>query len=106
MGAIKIPDALPIKAARAKVALPAKIGEMPCKRAPILFTAVARRALPYSVRSKAMNKATMRKIETRITHRVWLFNMTAPKRKPVSEKGCVRAPSGPNNNKPTPTMVT
>ncbi|MNY57888.1 hypothetical protein D3C86_1941540 [compost metagenome] len=46
IGAMRMPDSAPMKVARAKVALPARVGEMPIRRAPRRFTAVARRALP------------------------------------------------------------
>ncbi|MNR08744.1 hypothetical protein D3C85_1249140 [compost metagenome] len=52
MGATRMPDTVPISAARKKVALPAKMGEMPISRAPSRLKAAARKALPYIERSK------------------------------------------------------
>ncbi|MNQ83344.1 hypothetical protein D3C85_984210 [compost metagenome] len=52
MGAIRMPDTVPISAARKNVARPAKMGEMPISRAPSRLNAAARNALPYIDRSK------------------------------------------------------
>ncbi|MOA22616.1 hypothetical protein D3C78_1431850 [compost metagenome] len=46
IGAMRMPDSAPMKVASRKVALPARVGEMPISRAPRRLTAVARRALP------------------------------------------------------------
>jgi hypothetical protein len=46
IGAISTPDRAPMKAARKKVSLPASVGEIPIRRAPLRLIAVARKALP------------------------------------------------------------
>ncbi|MNC78513.1 hypothetical protein D3C75_1307380 [compost metagenome] len=62
--------------------------------------------MPYRVRSKNRNKPMISANDTAITHRVWLLISTGPISRPCSEKGSVRAPSGPNSNRPMPTMLT
>ena len=46
IGAIRMPEKAPMAAASVKHSLPARIGGMPMRRAPVRFMAVARKALP------------------------------------------------------------
>ncbi len=105
MGAISTPDSAPMKAARKKVSLPASVGEMPIKRAPTRLIAVARSALPYSVRSKNWYSPTMSRDETASTHSVCPLIMSGPRSKLASLNAGVRWPSAPKNSRPRPTIV-
>ena len=53
MGDTSTPERAPMKAARPRDSLPAMVVEMPIRRAPVRLRAVARRALPYTVRSNS-----------------------------------------------------
>jgi hypothetical protein len=46
IGAIRMPERAPIAAASVNDSLPARLPEMPIRRAPVRFMAVARKALP------------------------------------------------------------
>src|SRR5450830_74849 len=78
IGPISTPDNAPMKAATAKLILPASVVEIPMRRAPRRLTAVARKALPYSVRSENNHKATSSASAARITTTVCALKVTAP----------------------------
>ena len=60
MGTMRMPDSAPITEANRKAIWPDRLVRMPTSRAPIRLTAVARSALPYSVRPKNSHSATMK----------------------------------------------
>jgi hypothetical protein len=65
VGPISRPERAPISAAIVKASRPAALDEMPMRRAPARFTAVARSALPVSVRSKNRYSSTMSATEAK-----------------------------------------
>ena len=62
----------------AKVIWPADCGEMPMSRAPSRFTAVARKALPRSVRSKNSQSRTISAMEASAMMMAWPVRFTSP----------------------------
>ena len=94
-----------MKAARPKLSLPAPEVEMPISRAPSRLTAVARSALPRSVRSKNSQSATIRAIEATKMIIVWPESVSAPAAKRASQKLGLRKPSAPKNTRPRPVSA-
>ncbi|KAG1385951.1 hypothetical protein G6F60_014654 [Rhizopus arrhizus] len=105
MGAMRMPDTVPISAARKKVARPAKMGEMPISRAPNRLKAAARSALPYIERSKNWYSTMISTADTATTHSAWLLMLMGPSARLASLKGAVRAPSAPKARRPRPTSA-
>ena len=94
-----------MKAARKKVSLPASVGEMPMSCAPTRLIAVARSALPYSVRSKNWYSATISSTDTITTHSVCAETISGPSSRLNSLNAGVRWPSAPKNSNPRPTIA-
>ena len=94
-----------MNAARPKLSLPAPEVEMPIRRAPRRLTAVARSALPRSVRSKKSQRATIRTIEATKMKIVCPESVSAPAEKRASQKLGLRKPSAPKKTRPRPVSA-
>ena len=96
----------PISAHRKNDSLPANSVGMPISRAPRRLIAVARSALPYTVRSNNTLNATINSNEQPITHNDCALAVSVPIVTVPSENAGVREPSAPNTSKPSPTITT
>ncbi len=94
-----------MKAASAKLSRPAPLLEMPISRAPSRFTAVARSALPWSVRSKNRYSAAINASEAMKMISTWPENASGPSAKRSSQKLGLRKPSAPKKTRPSPISV-
>jgi len=105
MGAIRIPDMAPINVARVNVMPPEIVLLIPTSRAPRRFTAVARKARPYSVLPKNSHSARIRTSDVRTTNRPCADQVVTPRSTWPSTKAGVRHPSAPKKTRPRPTST-
>ncbi len=94
-----------MKAAIVNDSRPAVSLEMPISRAPSWLTAVARSALPCSVRSKNSHSITISATVTATMINAWPDTDSAPSEKRASQKLGLRKPSAPKKNRPRPTSA-
>ncbi len=105
IGPISTPENAHSSAASVNVSAPAKSGEMPTSRAPARFTAVARSALPYSVRPKKSASAPISARLEATTSRLCTLMFTPAIDSDADENAGVREPSAPKNHSPRPSIV-
>ena len=78
---------------------------MPISRAPSRLTAVARSALPYSVRSKNSHSSTISAAEAAKMMSACPLTLSGPSAKRTSQNGGLRKPSAPKNSRPRPVIA-
>ena len=78
---------------------------MPTSRAPTRLTAVARSALPYSVRPKNRYSAPISTTLVPTTSRLCALNVSAPICERRAGEAGVREPSAPKNHRPRPVSA-
>ena len=80
-------------------------GLMPISRAPVRLTAVARSALPRSVRSKNSHSSTISAAELPRMMTAWPLSVSGPRLKRASQNGGLRNASAPKNSSPRPVSA-
>ncbi len=89
----------------ANVSCPEVCDEIPISRAPSRFTAVARKALPSSERSKNSQSKVISASEAAKIMMAWPDSVTGPRARRSSQKDGLRKPSAPKNSRPRPVMA-
>src|SRR4030095_4443439 len=105
MGPMRMPENAHISAPSVNVNPPARSGATPQRRAPVLLSAVARSALPYSVRPKKRYSAAINATLVSTTSRLCTLMVTPPTSNDADENGGVRDPSAPKNHSPRPVST-
>ena len=85
--------------------VPARAGLIPISRAPVRFSAVARSALPTSVKSKNRNSRPLNTSAAARISTVCPETCTPAISIAIDVSGSVRTPSGPKNSRPSPTSA-
>src|SRR4029450_4617063 len=105
MGPMRIPENAHISETALNVNPPARSGATPQRRAPVLLSAVARSALPYSVRPKKRYSAAINATLVSTTSRLCTLMVMPPTSNDADENGGVREPSAPKNQRPRPVRT-
>src|SRR4030095_9610627 len=105
MGPMRMPENAHISAPSVNVNPPARSGATPQRRAPVLLSAVARSALPYSVRPKKRYSAAINATLVSTTSRLCTLMVMPPTSNDADENGGVREPSAPKNQRPRPVRT-
>ena len=79
--------------------------EMPIRRAPSRFTAVACKALPYRVRAKNCHSNTISASDTMKMMMAWPLMVSPARFTRMSQNEGLRKPSAPKNSRPRPVMA-
>src|SRR3981081_4964083 len=88
--------------ARRKAVAPVVEGRIPTSRAPTRLTAVARSALPVSVRSKNKKSRKLKIAELATIKMLWPETLIEPRSKEAWVIGSGREPPGPTNKQARP----